>query len=352
MILMLTLVLGSFALSFLITPICRDLAIRYRLLDRPDYGRKVHRRPIPRIGGIPIVLPCLLSVLILNPRLLAPVLLIFAAGLWDDLFGLAARSKFLTQVCAAALACGAGLSTGEQNWWSVPLTVLWLVGCTNAFNLIDGLDGLADGLGLIAAVTTAAAGLLTGHYVLALAAAPLAGALCGFLPYNFSPASIFLGDSGSLSLGFLFGIYGVHWFNKAESLPAAIAPVVALSIPLLDTVLAIARRFAAGRPIFSADRRHIHHLLLDSGLSSSRVALVLYGACALAAGVSLLLTMAPAGYAGLIVAAFCAAAWTGIRRLGYAEFADLPARLRFRTTVPAVPSPVPARCTTSSASLS
>ncbi len=327
MILLLTVPLCSFALSFVLTPICRDLALRFRCVDRPDHDRKLHSRPVPRIGGIPIMAACL-CLLVVWRQVFPSVLVIFAAGLWDDLFGLKAWHKLGIQAAAAAMACVAGVSIGGPAWWSVPLTILWLVGCTNAFNLIDGVDGLAGGLGLIGALTMLAAALLHGQYTLALAAAPVAGALCGFLPYNFSPASVFLGDSGSLSLGFLLGIYAVTWSNATDTLPGMAAPLVALSIPLLDTVLAMARRAIAGQPIFAADRRHIHHLLLDRGLSPRGVALLLCGICGLAAIWSILLAEAPGQYAGIMLAAFCAGAWAGIHRLGYPEFNLARARYR------------------------
>ncbi len=327
MMLLLTLWLCSFALSLLLTPVCRDLALRFRCVDRPDNGRKLHARPVPRIGGIPIMAACLPLVVLWRP-VFPSVLLIFAAGLWDDLFGLRARKKLGVQAAAAALACLAGVSIGEQAWWSAPLTILWLVGCTNAFNLIDGVDGLACGLGLIAALTMLAAALVHGQYTLALAAAPVAGALCGFLPYNFHRASVFLGDSGSLSLGFLLGIYAVTWSNATNTLPGMAAPLVALSIPLLDTVLAVARRAIGGQPIFAADRRHIHHLMLDRGLSHRGVALLLCGICGFAAIWSILLAVAPGQYGSVMLAAFCAAAWAGVRRLGYPEFSLARARYR------------------------
>ena len=205
-------------------------------------------------------------------------------------------------------------------WLSVPLTVLWLVACANAVNLIDGIDGLATGVALVATLSTLVAALLQSNFPLALATAPLAGALLGFLRYNFNPASIFLGDSGSLSLGFLLGCFGIIWGQKSATILGMTAPLMALSIPLLDTALAIARRVLRGQPIFTADRRHIHHLLLDRGFTPRRAALLLYGVCGLAAGLSLLESAIHQQYGGLIIVLFCAAAWIGIQRLGYEEF--------------------------------
>jgi len=333
MIPLLAVFLLSFGLSFVLTPICRDLALRYGWVDQPDHARKIHSRPIPRVGGIPILIACLLSAHAAETRILLPSLLVvFVIGLCDDLAGLAPWHKLAGQIAAAALACSAGVRMDNlaghsvPAWCAVPLTIFWLVGCTNAVNLIDGVDGLAAGIGLFATLTTLTAGLMNGHYALALATAPLAGALCGFLRYNFTPASIFLGDCGSLPLGFLLGAYSVIWSHKSATLLGITAPLIALSVPLLDTALSIARRFLRGQPIFAADRRHIHHRLLDRGLSPRRVALLLYGVCGLAALFSLLLGAAEGHYAGLILILFCATAWTGIHQLGYVEF-DVAGRL-------------------------
>ena len=173
------------------------------------------------------------------------------------------------------------------GWLGLAVTALWLVGCSNAFNLIDGVDGLAVGAGLFATVTILLGALLNGNVRLALATMPLAGALAGFLRYNFNPASVFLGDSGSLTVGFLLGCYGVLWSQKSATMLGMTAPLMALAVPLIDTGVAVARRFLRGQPIFSADARHIHHRLLARGLTPRKVALLLYGACGVAAGLSL-----------------------------------------------------------------
>jgi UDP-GlcNAc:undecaprenyl-phosphate/decaprenyl-phosphate GlcNAc-1-phosphate transferase len=166
-------------------------------------------------------------------------------------------------------------------WWNVPLTILWLLACMNAFNLVDGLDGLAVGVGLFATLTVFTAAMMQHNMVLAVATFPLAGALLAFLCYNFNPATIFLGDSGSLLIGFLLGCYAAIWSNKSATLLGMTAPLMALSIPLLDVALAIVRRFLRRQPIFAADRGHIHHRLLDRGFTPRRVVLMLYGLCGL-----------------------------------------------------------------------
>src|SRR5436190_1256969 len=223
-------------------------------------------------------------------------------------------------------ACWGGVQVLEMGgylisyWWSLPLTLLWLVGCANAFNLIDGVDGLATGLGLFATLTMVIAALLRGNLALAVAMAPLAGALLGFLRYNFNPASIFLGDSGSLLVGFLLGSYGVLWCQKSATLLAMTAPLMALAIPILDVCLSIARRFLSREPIFGADRGHIHHRLLDRGLSPRRVALLLYAVGGLSALLAVLQSLAQNRLSIAIPALFCASTCIFVRSLRYVEF--------------------------------
>jgi UDP-GlcNAc:undecaprenyl-phosphate GlcNAc-1-phosphate transferase len=332
----------SFALSFLFTPLLRQFALRRGWVDQPDSSRKMHKVPLPRIGGLPILLAFggSFAIFLLTGlrgsfsqqsfplvwKLLPATLTVFAIGLLDDLAGLKPWQKLWGEVLAAALACFGGIQIQTlayhplQGLLGVPLTILWLVGCTNAFNLIDGLDGLATGLGLLATLTMLAAGLLHGNAGLVTATAPLAGALLAFLLFNFNPASIFLGDCGSLWVGFMLGCYGVIWSQKSATVLGLIAPVMALSIPLADMALSIARRFLRRQPIFAADRGHIHHRLLDRGLTPRRAALLLYAASALAACFSLLQSIARNGLGGLVIAVFCAVVCLGIQHLRYQEF--------------------------------
>jgi UDP-GlcNAc:undecaprenyl-phosphate GlcNAc-1-phosphate transferase len=197
-----------------------------------------------------------------------------------------------------------------------------LVGCANAFNLIDGMDGLAAGVGLVASVTMLVAALTQSNLPLALATMPLAGCLLGFLRYNFNGASVFLGDSGSLLIGFMLGCYGALWSEKSVTLVALTVPLLAVSIPLIDVVLSILRRFLRNRPIFQADRGHIHHRLLDLGLSPKNAVLTMYGICAVVAVLSLVASALHNQFSGLIVIIFGGAVWVGIRQLDYAEFAS------------------------------
>jgi UDP-GlcNAc:undecaprenyl-phosphate GlcNAc-1-phosphate transferase len=340
---LLLLAVSSFAFSLLLTPLCRDFFLRIGILDHPDRQRKLHQRPIPRLGGIPIAVAYVAAfgVLVCSPLrarwivtqnlpfiwgLLPAAGIIFLTGLIDDIRGLRPWQKLAGQFAGACLAYWAGVHIqgiagfSMQTWWSFPITVGWLLVCTNAFNLIDGLDGLATGVGLFATVTSLLAAVLQSNLSLAFATAPLVGCLLGFLRYNFNPASIFLGDSGSLLIGFLLGCYGVLWTQKSSTLLGVTAPLMVLALPLFDTGLAILRRFVRGRPIFGADRDHIHHRLLDRGLTPRHVALLLYGVCGLAAACSLFLSVLHRDFAGLIILIFCAASWFGIRYLGYIEF--------------------------------
>ena len=325
----------SFVLSLILTPVMRNAARRWGLVDHPDHGRKLHKDPVARIGGAAILASYVLAFGALQAwspgtvhfaliwRIAPAVLVVFAIGLIDDIWNIRPWQKFAGQTLAAVLAYWGGvhiLFGGKEvpGWVGFLATVFWLVLCTNAVNLIDGMDGLAAGVGLFATTTTLIAALLQNNYDLALLVAPLAGCLLGFLRYNFNPATVFLGDCGSLTIGFFLGCCSVIWSEKSATILGMTAPLLALSVPLLDTGLAVTRRFLRGKPIFGADRAHIHHRLLDRGLTPRRVALLIYGACAIGAALSLL--MMNRRFEGLAIVVFCVAAWVGIQQLGYVEF--------------------------------
>jgi UDP-GlcNAc:undecaprenyl-phosphate GlcNAc-1-phosphate transferase len=332
----------SFALSLILTPIFRDIFKSYGVVDQPDGGRKIHKYAIPRVGGIAIAcsyVGCFFIVpwLSKNPfedklnlvwNVLPALGVIFAVGVIDDLFGLKPWQKLLGQIAASGLAYWAGVRIVDvigihaDSWWSMPVTILWLLTCTNAFNLVDGMDGLAAGVGLFATLTMFLAAILHGNTSLAMATFPLAGCLLGFLCYNFNPATIFLGDSGSLLIGFLLGCFGVVWTQKSATFLGMTAPLMALSIPLVDVGLAILRRALKRQPIFSADRGHIHHRLLDRGMTPKKAVLILYGICSLVAVLSLAANMVENDnrLSAFVIILFCAVAWVGIQYLGYAEF--------------------------------
>jgi UDP-GlcNAc:undecaprenyl-phosphate/decaprenyl-phosphate GlcNAc-1-phosphate transferase len=343
MLALLTLGTLALVLCLILTPLSRKIAVALNIVDHPDNHRKVHTQPIPRIGGIPIALSYALSILLIlrfAPQsaslvvqhrdvlwsLFPAVGLMFMIGLTDDLLGMRASHKLGLQVVAAtwAVAMGARIPILEGHpetaWLMWPLSVLWLVGCTNAFNLIDGMDGLASGVGLFATLTTLLAAILQGNTGLAMATVPLAGCLLGFLRYNFNPASIFLGDSGSLTIGFLLGCFGVIWSQKSATLLGMLAPMMAFSLPLFEVALSIGRRFLRNQPIFQPDRGHIHHLLLGRGLHPRAVALILYAACGIAALLSLLQSSLSNHFGGVIILLFCLLSLIGIQRLDYLEF--------------------------------
>jgi UDP-GlcNAc:undecaprenyl-phosphate/decaprenyl-phosphate GlcNAc-1-phosphate transferase len=333
--------LQAFAFSLVLTPIFRDVFRSYKVVDEPDNFRKVHIQPIPRVGGIAIVVAYFLTLYVAPPgsgselgaelslvrNLLPAALLVFITGLIDDFFGLKPSQKMVGQVLAAGLAWWAGVrvafvsSHALPDVWGFVLTVGWLLVCTNAFNLVDGLDGLAAGVGLFATMTIFTAALLEGNQPLMFATLPLAGCLLGFLCFNFNPATVFLGDCGSLLIGFLLGCFGAIWTNKTVTFLGLTAPLMALSLPLIDVLLCIVRRWLRNQPIFSADRGHIHHRLLDRGLSPRQAVLILYGLCGISAAFSLLQSILHDVYAaGLTIVGFTIFVWMGIHYLRYAEF--------------------------------
>jgi UDP-GlcNAc:undecaprenyl-phosphate/decaprenyl-phosphate GlcNAc-1-phosphate transferase len=339
----------SFAVALILTPVIRDISRSFRVVDKPG-SRKVHVYPIPRIGGIAIAAAYVFSLLWFGDpgagsvpgyspdavwNLIPGAAVIFTTGLLDDLFGLRPVYKVLGQLAAGGLVFwnGVRIDTIARHplaaWLSLPLTLLWILVTTNALNLIDGLDGLCAGVSLVATLTLFAAAVLQNNTPLAYATLPLAGALLGFLCYNFNPATVFLGDSGALLLGFLLGCYGMIWTQKTTTLLSLSVPLVALSIPLIDASLSVLRRILSRQPIFGADRRHVHHRLLDRGLTPRRAVFILYVAAAVTAVVALLMSSPIIGsYHTVIIIGFCAASWIGIRQLRYAEF-NAPGRRLF-----------------------
>ena len=337
---LLVLGISAFVLCLVLTPLFRDLFVKLGLVDHPDGGRKFHTRAVPRVGGIPIALSyggALLITFLFNRgggklyiqhehlfhALLPAAAIIFATGLIDDLVGLKAWQKLAGQLVGSVLAVilGARLAIFPTHpSISFVLSILWLVGCTNAVNLIDGMDGLATGVGLFATLTTLFIAFLSGNHGLALATIPLAGCLLAFLRYNFAPASVFLGDCGSLTIGFALGCFGLVWSQRTGSLLGMLGPLMALALPLLDVGLAIGRRFLRRVPIFRPDRSHIHHMVLGLGFSTRDAALLLYGVCGLSASLAVLETFSGRNFHWLVVVLFCLLVLFFIHRLNYIEF--------------------------------
>jgi len=343
--------------SLLLTPAVIRFAHSRRILDIPADGRRMHDRPIPRVGGVAVFLAMAVGLLGLGavgqlPRsapigwtgFLAGILIggavLFAAGLWDDLRGLSPTRKVIAQFVAAGVVYAFGFRVDAINlgslelqlgFFGLPLTILWIVAITNAFNLIDGLDGLATGIAIVALATTLAVSMILGNLEVAFVCAALLGALVGFLRYNFNPARIFLGDSGSLFVGFMLAVLSVHGSLKSSMVVVALIPPFALAIPLLDTTLAVLRRWLRGVPLAGADASHIHHRLLASGLSQRGAVGVLYAAATVFSVVGVYIAFAPP--ARVVVVTFaggmlCAIVFFfGMRRLQYHEFFEAGAVL-------------------------
>jgi UDP-GlcNAc:undecaprenyl-phosphate GlcNAc-1-phosphate transferase len=326
----------AFLIALVLTPILRDISRIYNIVDRPGQ-RKVHAHPTPRIGGIPIAIAYTLSLVSFTTssgtlgvptwKLLPGAALVFLTGLLDDFFDLRPAYKLAGQTAAALVVFWGGLRVDNLAqsplplWLNLPLTVFWLLLATNALNLIDGLDGLCAGIGLVATLTLFGAAMLRENAPLAHATLPLAGALLGFLCYNVNPATVFLGDSGAMLIGFLLGCYGMIWTQKTATLLSLVVPLLALSVPLLDVSLAILRRFLRNQSVFKADRRHIHHRLLEQGLTPRKAVMVLYLFAAAVAAVAILLsTPLVKSYQNFVMLAILGVVLLAVRRLRYQEF--------------------------------
>ena len=304
--------LGAVFLSLVFTPVTIWIARRLRIVDVPGQ-RHMHVKPVARIGGVAISLSMLsitFPVLFLSNvigdafrGILSEVVvilcatgLVFFVGLIDDIrtSGLRARTKFLVQIVAALAVCAIGIRirsititeglTLDFGWLSWPLTLLWIVGITNAINLSDGLDGLAAGISAVACVVITVFAFYSNNVVMAVLMLALLGSLTGFLFFNFNPARIFMGDCGSMFLGFLIASSGVLCSIKSPVLVGLALPFLALGIPIFDMLFTILRRFLERRSIFAADRRHFHHRLIDLGLKQRHVAVIAYMVTLLVAG--------------------------------------------------------------------
>ena len=342
---------ASLLLSFVLTKYVRDFATARNWVAAPSQDRHLHVKPLPRLGGIAIFLAFLITVSVamlvawLHPRLsfgvptriflhiLLPGLMVFLLGVYDDIRPLSAYVKFAVQAVAGAMLFGFGLQIlnlpvlfGHHHFpWFVglPLTILWVLAITNAFNLIDGLDGLAAGSALFSTLVVFVVSIFSQSPLVSVMTLALAGAILGFLRYNFNPATIFLGDCGSLFIGFMLSALALRGAQKAPTIIAVAIPVVSFGLPILETVLSVLRRFIAGRPVFTADRQHIHHKLLERGLSHRQVVIVLYAVSAVFALLSLFLLWPTGSTLGLVMAVLGTGIWLGVQRLGYLEFGEL-----------------------------
>lgn len=284
-------------LSYFFTPPVKNFAHKVGAIDVPKDARRMHKKPIPRLGGLAIYGGFLCSILIfgqLDETMLCVLLgaaIIVALGIFDDVLALGAKLKFVVQIVAAAIpVCISDLQIGlftnlnplsdtpfvHLGILAVPATIIWIVGITNAVNLIDGLDGLAVGVSSIAAITMLAVALLTGNMPIAITMAALAGACIGFMPYNLNPAKIFMGDTGSTFLGYMLATVSIMGLFKFYAVISFAVPFLILGLPIFDTANAIIRRVAAGRSPMSPDRGHVHHKLIDMGFNQKQAVAILY----------------------------------------------------------------------------
>ncbi|MBM7853691.1 UDP-GlcNAc:undecaprenyl-phosphate GlcNAc-1-phosphate transferase [Desulfohalotomaculum tongense] len=334
--------------SLLLTPWVRRLAFKVKAIDRPD-ERKVHKSPMPRMGGLAVFLSFALTVILLRPfslplaGLLVGGLLIVLLGILDDIKGLPAKVKLGGQILAALAVVPFGIQvdfitnplTGgiiTLGIFAVPLTVFWIISVTNAVNLIDGLDGLAGGTSMIAALTVAAVawkqGVIYGgsgvHFEVAVLAVILAGAILGFLRYNFYPAKIFLGDTGSMFLGYCLSVLAVMGLTKSAAAISVFIPIVILGIPLLDTFFAIVRRCCKHQPIFKPDKEHLHHRLMALGFSHRQAVLVIYCISAFMGGSAYLLNVVTTDQAVFVLAALSLIVIVGANKIGVTGTKKVP----------------------------
>ncbi len=342
---------ASVLASFVLTRYIRDIATARGWVAGPGLGRHLHKRALPRLGGVAIFLAFLFTIGIAGlvswwkPHLhlgfsskavftiLVPGSMVFLLGLYDDLHPVGPYFKFLVQVLAGATLFAGGLRildlpvlfSGYRFPWfvSLPLTILWVLGVTNAFNLIDGLDGLAAGSALFSTLVVFVVALFSHSSLVSVMTLVLAGAILGFLRYNFNPATIFLGDCGSLFVGFMLSALALQGMQKSPTIVAVAIPVVSFGLPILETALSVVRRLISGRPVFTGDSEHIHHKLLQQGLSQRQVVTVLYGVSAIFAMLSLFLLWPTGSTLGLVLAVLGIGIWMGVQHLNYLEFGEL-----------------------------
>jgi UDP-GlcNAc:undecaprenyl-phosphate GlcNAc-1-phosphate transferase len=293
--------LASFLAGIVLMPIILKLAHRFKWYDLPD-KRKIHKGLIPRLGGVGIFLAVLVATLLCSALFpsyemslfrirFIPIFVGFTlmhlAGLFDDFVNLKPLLKLSLQILAAASVAAGGflINTISIPYWGAislgyaayPATILWIVTITNAINFIDGMDGLAAGICGFAALSMAIIALIQGQLATALLAFAIFGSVAGFLVYNFPPARIFMGDSGSQFLGFALAVFPLMGISKSASIGTLIIPLTLLTVPIIDTTAAVIRRIKKKRSIIAPDREHLHHKLLDMGLSENRILLLIYG---------------------------------------------------------------------------
>ena len=321
----------SLVISWILTPAVKKLAFHLGAVDRPK-ARKVHHRIMPRMGGLAIFIGFMtaaLTTLELTTDVIGILLggaAIAAVGMVDDMIQLSAKVKLVGQIVAALIPVLFGVRIEWLNnpwggyfyldYLSVPFTVFWIVSLTNVVNLIDGLDGLAAGVSAIASVTVIMVALQQGMYPVAIMTASLAGAIIGFIRYNFNPATIFMGDTGSLFLGYMLAAISIFGAVKSAATIALLVPAIALGLPIMDTAFAILRRYKNGRPIFQPDKGHIHHRLLAMGFSQRQAVIFMYLISAGLCLAAVLLTEVDGVYALVLLGVLITIIFIGAKKIG------------------------------------
>ncbi|MBQ8690322.1 MAG: undecaprenyl/decaprenyl-phosphate alpha-N-acetylglucosaminyl 1-phosphate transferase [Phascolarctobacterium sp.] len=317
--------------SYVLTPYIKKLAFKIGAVDRPD-NRKVHKKIMPRLGGLAIyiafMIGCVASMEITWDifGILLGGTLIVALGVADDVYQLPAKVKLLGQIAAACVLVIFDIRIEWVNnplggyfyldMLSIPFTIFWVISFTNVVNLIDGLDGLAAGVSAIASLTVILVAVQMGYFHVAILTAALAGAIIGFIRYNFNPATIFMGDTGSMFIGYMLAAISVYGAVKTAATIALIVPAIALGLPILDTAFAIMRRYVNGRPIFQPDKGHLHHRLLATGMSHKETVLFMYGITAVLCIGAVLWAEMDGFYAALIIAVIMTAVAVGAKKIG------------------------------------
>ncbi|MER1984440.1 MAG: MraY family glycosyltransferase [Solibacillus sp.] len=327
----------AFFAAIILTPLVKRLAFRIGAVDAPNY-RKVHARIMPRLGGLAIFGAFMIAFLFLKLTtgferdyvyaILIAATIIVITGIIDDMREISAKAKMLGQVVAACIIVFVGgiqiteinLPFGgdlEFGWLSIPITLLWIVGITNAINLIDGLDGLAAGVSTIALITLAGMAMIMGNGIAIAMASILAAATIGFLFFNFHPAKIFMGDTGALFLGFMIAVLSLLGFKNVAFISFVI-PVIILGVPISDTFFAIVRRLRNKQKWSDPDKSHLHHRLLDLGFSHRQTVLVIYVLAAMFGLVAVIFSMSTQWGAILIIAVLLVAIELFVEVIGLA----------------------------------
>ena len=317
--------LVALVVSFLMTPVVKTFAYKVGAIDVPKDNRRMHKTPIPRLGGLAIFIGFMVSILLFAKiesemkSILLGAVIIVVLGVVDDIMALPAMLKFVVQIGAALIPAMNGVQIlafsnpnifSENLYWvlgglSVPFTVLWIVALTNAVNLIDGLDGLANGVSAISATTMLVIALMASEMQVAIVMAALVGASVGFMPYNLNPAKMFMGDTGATFLGYILATMSIQGLFKYYAVISFVVPFMILGLPIFDTAFAFIRRIAHGQSPMHADRSHIHHRLIDMGLNQKQAVATLYVISAILGLSAVVLTTSGEQKAMLLFLALC-----------------------------------------------